>query len=150
LSSALPAHLKFSVVSASTTTTGFTNGGFHGIKVEAQTYKSSFFYKPLSGSSLPGGKLTVELRDSISQMTYGSAAVDVSSAPTDKWSKFSALIVVPSAAPSANNSFVVEFPQDSVGDFEFNLISLFPPTYKDRENGARIDIAQAFANLKPG
>ncbi|CAF1017895.1 unnamed protein product [Rotaria sp. Silwood1] len=38
----------------------------------------------------------------------------------------------------------------SKGDFEFNLISCFSPTYKNRPNGARIDIAQAFADLKPG
>lgn len=26
---------------------------------------------------------------------------------------------------------------------DFNLISLFPPTYRDRENGLRIDLAEA-------
>jgi alpha-N-arabinofuranosidase len=44
----------------------------------------------------------------------------------------------------------VEFPAGSNGDFEFNLISCFPPTFKNRPNGARIDIAQASADLKPG
>jgi alpha-N-arabinofuranosidase len=44
----------------------------------------------------------------------------------------------------------VEFPAGSNGDFEFNLISCFPPTFKNRPNGARIDIAQALADLKPG
>ncbi|UJR32824.1 hypothetical protein I4U23_020286 [Adineta vaga] len=38
----------------------------------------------------------------------------------------------------------------SRGSFEFNLISCFPSTYKNRPNGARIDIAQAFANVKLG
>ena len=55
-----------------------------------------------------------------------------------------------SAAPSTNNFFFVEFPPGSKGDFEFNLISCFPPTYKGRVNGARIDIAQALADVKPG
>jgi hypothetical protein len=32
---------------------------------------------------------------------------------------------------------------------DFNLISLFPPTYKNRPNGLRIDLAEAFAALKP-
>ncbi|CAF1624535.1 unnamed protein product [Adineta ricciae] len=38
----------------------------------------------------------------------------------------------------------------SEGNFEFNLISSFPSTFKNRPNGARKDIAQAFADLKPG
>lgn len=29
------------------------------------------------------------------------------------------------------------------GYLDFNLISLFPPTFKDRENGLRIDLAEA-------
>jgi alpha-N-arabinofuranosidase len=32
---------------------------------------------------------------------------------------------------------------------DFNLISLFPPTYKGRKNGLRKDIAEALAELHP-
>ncbi|UJR12186.1 hypothetical protein I4U23_016363 [Adineta vaga] len=150
LSSALPAQLKFSLASTSTAVAGFMNFGFNGMKVEAQTYNSSFFYKPLAGASVAGGKLTIGLKDSNSQITYGSATVDVSSVAAGSWVNFISLIVVPSAAPSAKNYFFVEFPAGSKGDFEFNLISCLPPTYNGRINGARKDIAQAFADLKPG
>lgn len=37
----------------------------------------------------------------------------------------------------------------SNGTLDFNLISLFPPTYKDRKNGLRIDIAEALEGLNP-
>lgn len=35
------------------------------------------------------------------------------------------------------------------GSLDFNLISLFPPTYKGRKNGMRIDIAEALEQLHP-
>jgi alpha-N-arabinofuranosidase len=35
------------------------------------------------------------------------------------------------------------------GDIDFNLISLFPPTFKDRENGLRVDIAESLYELHP-
>jgi alpha-N-arabinofuranosidase len=150
LSAALPAHLKFSLTSSSTSSSGFTNGGFFGIKVEAQTYNASFFYKPLSGASVGGGKLTIGLRNSDGSVTFGSTSVDVSGASVDKWSNFLSLITVTSAAPSVSNQLFIEFPPGSNGDFEFNLISCFPPTFKNRINGARKDIAQVFADLKLG
>lgn len=37
----------------------------------------------------------------------------------------------------------------SNGTLDFNLISLFPPTYKDRKNGLRIDLAEALEELNP-
>lgn len=150
MSAALPAHLKFSLSSNSTSASGFINGGFHGINVKAQTYNASFFYKPSLGASIAGGKLTVGFRNSANNITYGSVTVDVSNAPVGNWSKFVFSIVVLNAAPSVGNYFFIEFPQESSGDFGFNLISCFPPTYKNRINGARIDIAQVFADLNPG
>lgn len=35
------------------------------------------------------------------------------------------------------------------GTLDFNLISVFPPTYKGRKNGLRIDIAEALEELNP-
>jgi alpha-N-arabinofuranosidase len=90
------------------------------------------------------------LRDATDQTTYGMTTIDVSKAPINNWFSFSFTIQVVSTAPSTANPFFVEFPAGSNGGFEFNLISCFPPTFKNRPNGARIDIAQASADLKPG
>lgn len=35
------------------------------------------------------------------------------------------------------------------GSLDLNLISLFPPTFKGRKNGLRIDLAQTMVELKP-
>lgn len=37
----------------------------------------------------------------------------------------------------------------SDGYLDFNLISLFPPTYKNRKNGMRVDIAQVLEDFHP-
>ena len=150
LSTALPAHLKFSLTSKSTSVSGFINGGFHGINVKPQTYNASFFYKPSSGASVASGQLTAGFGNSANNISYASVTVDVSNAPVGNWSKFVFSIVVLDTAPPVGNYFFIEFAEGSSGDFEFNLISCFPPTYKNRTNGARIDIAQIFADLKPG
>jgi alpha-N-arabinofuranosidase len=120
------------------------------MNIQAQNYTASFFYRPLTGASVTGGKLNVGLGDSAGQTSYGKSTIDVSNAPVNMWSYFNFNIPVFNAAPSTKNVFYIEFPVGSQGDFEFNLVSCFPPTFKNRTNGARNDIAQAFADLKPG
>jgi alpha-N-arabinofuranosidase len=150
LSDALPVQMRYSLTTSSTSASGFRNGGFSGMNIQAQNYTASFFYRTLAGASVAGGKLNIGFSDSTGQTTYSISTVDVSSAPVGVWSSFSSTIFVLTAAPSTKNIFFIEFPAGSKGDFEFNLVSCFPPTFKNRTNGARIDIAQAFADLKPG
>lgn len=150
LSKALPVHLKYSFRTNSTSRSGLLNSGFYGINVQIQTYNCSFFYKRSSTSFLLNNKLSLGFRNRINNQTYGQATIDVSSARIDSWTKFNVAVVVNISANTTENDFFIEFPLESNGDFELNLISCFPRTYKDRANGARIDIAQAFADLKPG
>ena len=142
--------MRFTIDVSSSAASGFSNGGFFGIKVQPQNYTASFFYRPLSSSSVAGGKLNVGFRDATNVTTYGSSSVDVSNAAVGVWSNYTVTITVSTSAPLTKNIFFVEFTQGSHGDFEFNLISCFPPTFKNRANGARLDIAQAFSDLKPG
>ena len=150
LSTALPVHLRYSLFVNATSASGFRNMGFYGIAIQAQTYMTSFFYRPLAGAYIPGGNLTVGFSDSTGQVTYGLSKIDVSKAPVNAWFSLSSTIPVLSGTTVTNNFFFIEFPPGSNGNFEFNLISCFPPTFKNRVNGARMDIAQAFADLKPG
>jgi alpha-N-arabinofuranosidase len=142
--------MKATISAGSTTASGFSNGGFYGINVQPQNYTATFFYRQLAGASVAGGQLYTGFRDSAGQTTYGAAIVDVSNNSVGVWSNYSATIMINTAAPSTRNIFFIEFPKGSQGDFEFNLISCFPPTFKNRTNGARRDIAQAFADIKPG
>ena len=150
LSSALPVHLRYSLSENATLVSGFRNSGFYGINIQVQNYAASFFYRSVGEAYVVGGQLSIGFSDSTGQITYGISTIDVSMVPADSWFPFSFTIPVISNTSSANNFFFVEFSTGSKGDFEFNLVSCFPPTYKDRVNGARMDIAQAFADLKPG
>ncbi|CAF1113755.1 unnamed protein product [Rotaria sordida] len=150
LSSALPVHLRYSLIEKSISPSGFRNNGFYGINIQAQNYTASFFYRALGEAYVPGGELSIGFSDSTGQIIYGISTIDVSVAPVDKWFPFSFTIPVLNGTSSVKNFFFIKFPPGSKGDFEFNLVSCFPPTYKNRVNGARIDIAQAFADLKPG
>lgn len=150
LSNALPAQMKVTINAGSTTPSGVNNGGFFGIKVQPQTYMASFYYRPSTGASVAGGKLNVGFTAAGASTVFGTSPVDVSNARVGVWANYTATITVSTAAPTTKNNFFVEFPAGSQGDFEFNLISCFPPTFKNRANGARVDIAQAFADLQPG
>ncbi|CAF1345507.1 unnamed protein product [Adineta ricciae] len=150
LSTALPAQMRFSINAQSNNISGFRNGGFAGINVAAQNYTASFFYRPLTNSYLPGNTLSIGFSDSTGQIIYAMQTVNVSKAPINQWYYFTFIITVVNAAPTSKNFFFIQFPSGSQGDFEFNLISCFPPTFKNRPNGARNDIAQVFSDLKPG
>jgi alpha-N-arabinofuranosidase len=150
LSNALPVHVRYSLPTSSASGSGFRNGGFYGMNIQAHNYTASLYYRQLPGAHVAGDELNIGLSDSTGQTTYGLSTITVSNAPVNKWFYFNFNIPVFNAAPSTKNVFFVEFPAGSQGDFEFNLISCFPPTFKNRTNGARNDIAQAFADLKPG
>ena len=150
LSNALPVQMRYSLSTSSTSASGFQNGGFYGMNIQIQTYAVNFYYRASTNAEVAGGKLNVGFSDSTGQTRYGVSLVDVSTAQTNTWTKFALNISVSTAAPSTKNLFFIEFPTGSKGDFEFNLISCFPPTFENRTNGARLDLAQAFADLKPG
>ncbi|CAF1402472.1 unnamed protein product [Adineta ricciae] len=144
LSNALPVQMKFTLTETSASPSGFQNGGFYGMNTQAQSYTATFYYRPSANAHVGGGKLTIGLGDAAGLDVFGTSTVDVSNAPANVWSNFSASISVYLAAPSTQNVFFIEFPPNSKGNFEFNLISCFPPTFKNRTNGVRIDIAQRF------
>ena len=49
--------------------------------------------------------------------------------------------------PSTTNRFVIS--TGTPGTVWFSLVSLFPPTYKNRPNGNRVDIMELLAGMKP-
>ncbi|KAF9051818.1 glycoside hydrolase family 51 protein [Panaeolus papilionaceus] len=149
LSSALPNSLRLVVPSGKTGGVGFSNSGFSGIKVTAgTTYKTSFFYRVPSARST-NSVVTVSLRSNSGQ-AFGSATATLSGSQTS-WTKVELSITPSSSASDTNNvlAFTVDGASNSGLTFNFNMFSLFPPTFKGRANGMRQDLAQALADLKP-
>jgi alpha-L-arabinofuranosidase len=144
LSSALPTSMRLST-NATIGTVGLLNTGWWGIDVQVQQYTGSFWVK---GSY--NGSFTVSLQSDLTNETFGSVEAPCS-ASSSNWKQHNFTITPAKAAPNSNNTFAVTFDASgaSNGYLDFNLISLFPPTWKDRPNGMRIDLMEALAELSP-
>lgn len=126
-------------------TIGFYNDGYWGMDVKkAHKYSGSFWVK-----GKYDGHFTASFRSNITGDIFGSAKVQSSCTP-DKWTEHTYELRPERDAPNSNNTLAITFDSAGVdGSLDFNLISLFPPTYKGRKNGMRIDIAEALEQLHP-
>ncbi|OAL46954.1 glycoside hydrolase, partial [Pyrenochaeta sp. DS3sAY3a] len=144
LSKALPASLRVAARN-STGNVGFKNDGYWGMDVRQQKYTGSFWVK-----GAYNGSFTASLESNLTSDVFGSVEVP-SKSVADEWTEHTFELVPEKDAPNSNNTFSITFDarKTSSGALDFNLISLFPPTYKNRKNGLRADIAQALADMNP-
>jgi alpha-N-arabinofuranosidase len=144
LNDTLKTSLKLDASGASATNrVGIANDGWWGIPVRPETaYRVSFYAK---GDNVFTGPLTVSLESKDGTKTLATAQID---AVTNDWKQYTATLKTEKDIPvSADNRFVIS--TQTPGSVWFNLVSLFPPTYKDRANGNRIDLMQLMADMKP-
>ncbi|KAL5498500.1 hypothetical protein ACEPAH_1853 [Sanghuangporus vaninii] len=150
LSSALPNSLQVQIPTGSSGPVGVANSGYFGIKVDQSwTYNASVNFKFAEGSAF-SGHLTASLVGSDGTI-FASASQDVSGANATSWTEFSVTLTPTSSAPDTNNSFrlTVDRGAASGETIFFSLFSLFPPTFNNRPNGIRADLAQTLADMKP-
>ncbi|TGO18286.1 hypothetical protein BTUL_0011g00920 [Botrytis tulipae] len=146
LSSALPTSVNVRASSNgtyanSTGTIGLSNPGWWGFSVQPQKYTGSFW---VLGAYT--GNFTASLVGATSGTVF--ASVDIpSNSTSEEWTEFPFTLEPTAAAPDVNNNFTIEF--ESGHSLNFNLISLFPPTYNDRPNGLRPELVQAMKDLNP-
>ncbi|KZT10497.1 glycoside hydrolase family 51 protein [Laetiporus sulphureus 93-53] len=149
VSPALPNSLQFTVPSSASGSVGFSNEGYWGINVNASwTYNASLYYRFPSSSTF-SGKLTLGLESSAGDV-LASNSTTISGSQTI-WKQI-ALELTPSYSASNNNNsfFVTVNGSEAAGEtIHFAMFSLFPPTYKNRPNGMRVDIAETLADMKP-
>lgn len=141
LSDALPYSVS---VTGNGGTVGISNPGWWGYSVQAVTYTGSFWAK---GDY--SGKFTAALHSNLSSEVYASTDIPVATKSTDGWQNYN-FTFTPTVAPNANNTFTLTFDSAGAkGPLQFNLISLFPPTYNNRPNGMRIDLMEKLLDLTP-
>jgi len=146
LSQALPSSMNVALGNVTNTTSiGFANAGYWGIDVRQQKYKGSFYVR-----GEYNGQFTASLQSALTNETFGSVKVK-SECKSNEWVQHNYTLVPTKDASNSNNTLVITFNPGGVssGFLDFNLISLFPPTYKGRENGLRTDLAEALAALEP-
>ncbi len=132
---------------------GMANDGYFGVPVvPGRTYRVSFFAKASSHFS---GPLTVSLETADGSQAFASAQV---SGLTSAWKRFTATLRVPGGATgSAGNRFVIgidnrghHVAQVPAGTSVWlQVVSLFPPTYRNRPNGLRSDLVELVQAMGP-
>ncbi|HEY7055025.1 MAG TPA: alpha-L-arabinofuranosidase C-terminal domain-containing protein [Vicinamibacterales bacterium] len=121
---------------------GAANEGYWGIPVKPETtYRVSFWAK---GSRGFGGPLTAAIETTDGATVWAKADIG---RITPAWKKYSATLKTGQATRSTSNRFTVS--SGSKGTFWLSLVSLFPPTYKNRPNGNRPDIMELLAAMRP-
>jgi alpha-L-arabinofuranosidase len=141
---ALTTALKMDVTAARAgTRVGVANEGFWGIPVKPQTtYRASFYAKASAGFT---GPLSVAIESNDGKTVFARAQV---ASITQAWKKYTVTLKTgANATPATSNRFTITMSRP--GTVWFSLVSLFPPTYKNRPNGNRVDIMELLAAMKP-
>lgn len=143
LNSALTTSLRVEVSSASPDApAGVSNSGYWGIPVRPNTrYTASFYAKAAQGFSGPVA-LSIESVDGRS--VYARAAVP---RLTGDWRQYAVTLKTGQVAPTSSARFALKVHRP--GTVWLSLVSLFPPTWKNRPNGLRQDLMQMLVDLKP-
>jgi len=142
LSKALPISLK---VVSKNGTVSFANPGYWGIDVQPYEYQGQFYVRgPYSGN------FVASLVSDLTGEVFASANIAAKSVK-GSWTHLTYTLTPSAASPNTNNSLVISFDGSAAtaGSLNFNLISLFPPTYNKSPNGNRMDLMQALGDLTP-
>ncbi len=122
---------------------GVRNEGFWGMAVRPNTtYKGSFYAKADSSAA---GSVNVTLMSNNSGRSLGTASTQPL---TTEWKRYEfSLTTGAKVEASAENH--LRLTVGHTGKIWMTLVSLFPPTYKDRENGNRPDLMEKMAAMHP-
>lgn len=142
-SPALNHSLKLTVTQAdSKNQAGVLNGGYWGMALRPNTaYKGSFYAKADSESL---GPVTITLRSNADDSVLATTTV---SGLTTDWKQYQFSLNTSSIRASATNHLVLSVGHP--GTLWLSLVSLFPPTYRDRANGNRSDLMEKLAAMHP-
>jgi alpha-L-arabinofuranosidase len=133
--------IKLEVTSVSSGIVGMSNGGYWGIKLENKTrYKASFWAK--CGTNF-NGTIRAKLENNAGKVFAQSTDFK----PTTSWQHFTCDLETSGITNVAGtNRFVIS--ASATGDIYFDVVTLMPPTWKNRPNGLRPDLGEKLAALK--
>lgn len=119
---------------------GVRNDGFWGMNIqEGETYTLTFWAKTDDSFT---GRMCAELQDE-DKHNLGSTEFDVEL--TGEWQKYTTQLT---ATSSATKGWLALKGLEPMVIY-LDVVSLMPPTYKDRPNGCRRDLAEMLAMLHP-
>ncbi|KAG9311650.1 glycoside hydrolase family 51 protein [Chiua virens] len=138
VSTALPNSLQVTIPQGASGQVGFGNAGYYGSS--SLDFNASFYYRFPTASTFDG-TATVSLQSQTGEV-YISASIPISGSQTT-WKQVAASLTPTSSPTSTANNFTLTFDGTSAAGqtINFAMFSLFPPTFNNRENGLRIDLA---------
>jgi alpha-N-arabinofuranosidase len=143
-SKAIPRSMKIGIQSADEKNqAGISNVGYWGMAVRPNaSYQCSFYAKADSGIS---GPLTARL---VSDRT--GAVLAQASVPTvsGEWQEYK-LTLKTGAVPAVTAENHFELAAQQPGNLWLSLVSVFPPTYHDRDHGLRPDLMEKMGAMHP-
>jgi alpha-N-arabinofuranosidase len=144
-SAALPASLKMTVTQADAANAyGLRNRGWWGVPLRANTLYTGSVYAKADKDGMAAG-LKVSLIANDTGKVLASAKLPVL---TGDWKKYDFTMKTGGdVPPTANNQIVVSI--DKPETVWLQLLSVFPPTYKNRVNGDRVDLSEMMAAMHP-
>lgn len=132
---------------------GIRNTGYWGIPIRPDYtfYNASFYAKATPNFA---GPLTVTIESTDGSIIYASAVIPVI---TPSFQKYEVSLIPPASliqTPTLDAVFVIAVDGttanvDAGDEIFFQLVSLFPPTWRNKRNGLRIDIAEKLAAAQP-
>ena len=133
--------MKLEVTSVASGRVGMANGGYWGIKLENKTrYKISFWAK-----KSPNFSGTVQVKLESNDGTVYAQSKDFK--PTTNWQHFTCELTTSGVSKvTGTNRFVIY--ASTTGDLFFDVVTVMPPTWKNRPNGLRPDLAEKLDALK--
>ena len=133
--------MRFRISSLASGEIGVANGGYWGIGLRNNTiYKLSFWAR--KGADF-NGTLNVKLENS-DGVVYAQSKVFQ---PSSDWQHFTCDLITSGIQKiTGDNRFVIY--ASSTGDVYLDVITLMPPTWKDRPNGLRPDLGDKLAALR--
>jgi alpha-L-arabinofuranosidase len=120
---------------------GISNEGFWGINaVKGRTYTLNLWMQSPKGYH---GKIAASLQSADGTKIY---ARTIFSSIGKSWKKYTATITSNSNDSATHFSLLFDHP----GTVDIDMVSLFPPTFKNHKNGLRPDLAQMLYDVHPG
>jgi alpha-L-arabinofuranosidase len=121
---------------------GVRNEGYWGMAVRPNTSYKGSLYAKLDSADV--GPLNVALINDNTGKPVATATVEGISA---EWKRYEFTLTTGKIEPSAENHLLLTV--GHAGKLWMDLVSLFPPTYKNRENGNRPDLMEMMAGMHP-
>jgi len=141
-STAIPRSLKVRVTAAAKSApAGVQNDGYWEFPVRPNiTYSGSFYAK----TDTAGVPVTVSL---VNDQTGVTAAIATVTGLTGDWKQFTFTLKTAAVPVTSNNHLILTVSQPAT--VWLDLVSLFPPTYRGRKDGNRVDIMEKLAAMNP-